>query len=266
MFRKGYPGTEAGPKALAAEMDMVRDQPAEVLQTGTGDNPLPNARDMPGYYYSTNTADDTMMRYRIAAAAGDGKLNPDTAEALRLPKHMTGDPAAMELLRNFKVNLTQKDIDFFEDRFKAAEQVRFDDWLTQVVDISDPGESRWLQDLYPEFWNKREKFIDDHINAEAALAKIRLRGIKNLADLKLIYAMETGRWSPATAPLWSHSPAGGENFRHGWLSLAGPWNGRTIAETRHTYGKLDAFKANPITAAPGRSAAFPGFVPRRDEE
>jgi hypothetical protein len=256
MFRKGYPGTEAGPKALAAEMDMVRDQPAEVLQTGAGDNPLPNARDMPGYYHTTNTADDTMMRYRIAAA-NDGKLNAETAAALRLPEGMQGDPAAMELLRHFKVNLTQKDIDFFEDRFKTAEKVRFDDWLTQVIDISDPGESRWLQDLYPEFWNRREKYIDDEINTEAALAKIRLRGIKNMSDLKLIYAMETGRWSPATAPLWSHSPAGGSNFRTGWLSLAGPFNGRERPELRRTYGNLDAYKANPITAASGRTSAFP---------
>lgn len=246
-FRKGYPGTAAGPKALAAEMDMVRDQPVTVLENDAARaGGVDNARDIPGYYYTTNTADDTRMSYRLAAA-NNGTLDPLERASLGLPDQTLRDPAAAKLLQNFKVELTQKDVDWFEERKDTKEQIRFDEWLTRVIDVSDPGESRWLQDMYPEFWNRREKYIDDEINAEAALAKIRLRGVKNMNDLKLIYAMNTGRWAPATKPLWAGSPAGGVGFKKGWLSLA-DYNGRSAA--RLTGPGNGKFSANPLAGRP----------------
>jgi len=261
MAAQGYSGTSAGPRALERQMDMIRDQPAHAHQN-TGGIPANSARDIPGYYYSTDTAADTAMSYRASAANG-GQLTNAQAQALGLPttsatgnSGMVQDPAARALLAGMKVDLTPADIEWFEERRRTREQIEFDEWLTTVVDISDPGENRWLQAIYPEFWTRKERYIDDKINIEARLAKIRLRGVKTVDDAKLLFAMEKGYVSPATQPLWSGSPAGGNQFRTGWLSIARKtktgapeFNADGIA----ALGNNRAFRANPIVggAIPG---------------
>lgn len=220
--KQGYAKANAAGDKLQKQFDSIREQPVEVLASSAypQDDPTrnDNARRIPGYYFNTSTAEDQRMKYRTAAA-NDGRLPEAAAAELGLPPVIAGDRFPGNLLKNFKVDLTEKDVEWLEKRRRAKEQVEFDNWLTQVVDIGDPAQNRWLQQMYPEFWARREKYIEDKINIEAKLAKMRLRGPKDVSDYKLIYAIDQGYVSPAVAPLWRGNPAGGDSFKKGWLSL-----------------------------------------------
>lgn len=251
MSAQGYPGAGTAPKQLERQMDMIRDQPVEssAFTTPDSSNAGQNARGVPGYYYNTDTAADMAMKYRLAAANG-GKFPEHVAAELGMSRAaVTADPVPSRLLQNFKVELTPQDVEWLEERRRTQEQIDFDEWLTRKVDVSDPGENRWLQEKYPEFWTRRERYIDDKINIEARLAKIRLRGANSIEDYKLLFAMDRGYITPAIQPLWSGTPAGGTSFRTGWLSLlresytngVGPTRGRNATNMRG-----GRFMANPI--------------------
>lgn len=221
MSAQGYPGAGTAPKQLERQMDMIRDKPVERLPGYTSRDDA-SARSVPGYYYDTNTAADMAMKYRFAAANG-GSLPAAVAGDLGLgdgTNGMPNDPVPGALLKDFKVQLTPQDVEWLEERRRTKEQIEFDDWLTQRVDIANPAENRWLQEKYPEFWSRRERYIDDKINIEARLAKIRARGANSIEDYKLLFALQKGYVSAATSPLWFGHTAGGNRYRKGWLSLA----------------------------------------------
>lgn len=248
MSAQGYPAAGTAPKQLERQMDMIRDQPVQAAPFTTIGNPDENARGVPGYYYNTDTAADMRMKYRLAAA-NQGQLSDRAAGELGMPAGGR-DAIPGELLRNFKVELTPQDVEWLEERRRTQEQIDFDDWLTRKVDVSDPAENRWLQEKYPEFWTRRERYIDDKINIEARLAKIRLRGANSIEDYKLLFAMDKGYITPAVQPLWSGSPAGGASFRTGWLSLLRESYtnglGNASGDRRNLGQGATPFRSNPI--------------------
>lgn len=260
MSAQGYPGAGTAPKQLEREMDMIRDKPVQVSEFGADSRQSDSqnsARGVPAYYYDTNTAADMRMKYRLAAA-NQGRLPDRAAADLGLANVNSTDGVPGELLRNFKVELTPQDVEWLEERRRTQEQIDFDEWLTRKVDISDPAENRWLQEKYPEFWSRRERFIDDKINIEARLAKIRLRGANSVEDYKLLFAMERGYITPAIQPLWSGAPAGGSAFRTGWLSLLREsyTNGvgmpnETGSIRRARLQQAGAFRSNPVRSTGG---------------
>lgn len=237
-------------------MDMMRDQPAEIFGNHGRDDNDASARSVPGYYYNTNTGKDMAMKYRMAAANG-GRIPAAAGEEIGLDTRtgVGGDGVPGQLLKDFKVQLTPQDIEWLEERRRTKEQIEFDDWLTQRVDISNPAENRWLQEKYPEFWSRRERYIDDKINIEARLAKIRARGVNSIEDYKLLFALQKGYITAATQPLWSGDNAGGDRFRKGWLSLARETgtlmpDGMTNLSAR-VNGRNDTFKADPLVSMRG---------------
>jgi hypothetical protein len=259
MSAQGYPGAGTAPKQLERQMDMIRDKPAERLSAyGRAENDA-SARSVPGYYYDTNTSKDMAMKYRFAAANGGEALPPAVAEELGLDPGRPGmpkDAVPGALLKDFKVQLTPQDIEWLEERRRTKEQIEFDDWLTQRVDISNPAENRWLQEKYPEFWSRRERYIDDKINIEARLAKMRARGVNSIEDYKLLFALQKGYITAASSPLWFGSTAGGTRYRKGWLSLAretGTTRNGMDALSNLVKGQNETFLADPLTSMRGGS-------------
>jgi len=259
-IKQGKSDANAAGDKLQKQFDSMREQPVEILAdlnsyTNAPGNTSMSARRVPGYYYQTSTQDDQRMKYRVAAA-GNGDLPATAAAELGIPIQDV-DTMPTQLLKNFKVDLTEKDVEWLEKRRRAKEQVEFDNWLTQIVDINDPAQNRWLQQMYPDFWARREKYIEDKINIEAKLAKMRLRGPKDITDYKLIYAIDQGYVAPATGPLWRGTPAGGGNFKRGYLSLYRS----TRTKNRQNYvtdGKARGASSYGIMPADGGVSAWGG--------
>jgi hypothetical protein len=77
-------------------------------------------------------------------------------------------------LGGFKVHLEPSDVNVIEQHRKEELALNFDQWVTRKIDIADPHNSRWLQEIHPDFYARREAYIDAKINLEARLAKIEL--------------------------------------------------------------------------------------------
>lgn len=239
-FRQtGYPNSRRVAERSDSHFDRIRDRPASQLVSPDGDPARStsgrSAVGIPGYYASQRGLTRETYRRLAALAAADREGTPDwwkaqgmteedytalagNVDALnaRVPVPNTEAPA----LKGFKVSLEKEDVSFLETVRREKQAEAFDQWLVRQVDFDVPENQRWLQEIYPEFFSRREAFIDDKINLEARLAKIRLRGYRNAEDLKLLYAVQKGLISPPTGPLFGPD-AGGPNFTKGIFSVLG---------------------------------------------
>lgn len=264
---QGYQQSGAMAEGLKSQMENMQDKPAGVVgQTSAGatvpgnSNPATSALGVPGYYHTQDQAADVRQGYRMAAAGfapqnaqGVG-LGASTLGSDSMPDYTKDFPA----LRNFKVDLTPADVEFFERRRAEQQQIEFDEFFAETIDLSDPGQARWAQQMYPEFWARREKFIDDKINVEARASKIRLRGIKDKEDLKFLFALRKGYITLPTEPAYTATP-GGTAYKKGFFASR-PAIGGFRYGASNVYPAPAAFE--PIQGASGgrdRSAILSGF-------
>lgn len=227
---QGYQQAAAVAARLDDQLEGMADKPAQRIAGRAGQEDS-SATGVPGYYHTQNSADDTRLIYRLKAA---GRSNEEIQQLLNIPASQVAlaldgtEAPGQRLLQGFKVDLTQKDVDAFEKIRQEKLQVEFDDWVTRAINVSDPGEARWLQQMYPQFWERREKFIDDKINIEARAAKIRLRGIKSVEDMKFLFAVNKGYIILPTSPAYSAIP-GGNGYVRGWARRVGQPTGPVSA-------------------------------------
>lgn len=222
-MNQGYQQSEAVAARLDSQLEGMADKPAGQITGRGADQQQSSASGVPGYYHTQNSSDDTRLIYRLKAA---GRTNAEIASLLGLSQ---ADVALVAMgpepnnagLQGFKVDLTQKDVDAFEKIRQEKLQIEFDDWVTHAIDITNPGEARWLQQMYPQFWERREKFIDDKINVEARAAKIRLRGIKTMEDLKFMFAVQKGYINLPTEPAFTAVPGGDNSYVKGFFRRKG---------------------------------------------
>jgi hypothetical protein len=55
-----------------------------------------------------------------------------------------------------------------------------------------PEQKQMARELYPEFYQQRLALLDQQVNLQRRLAKLKVEGIKNKEDLLLQYAIEGG--------------------------------------------------------------------------
>lgn len=241
-FRQsGYSNTRRVAERHDDQLDRVRDRPAKLLAEPTGGTQSRRATSavgVPGYYASQRGLTRETYRRLAAIAANTDTINNTTwpwyeAQGMTTDEwtRTNGAPAERDkmvpvpsseapALRGFKVSLEKEDVAYLETIRREKQAEEFDQWLVRNVDMSVPENQRWLQEIHPTFFSRRESYIDDKINLEARLAKIRLRGFRSEEDLKLLYAVQTGLIKPPTGPMFG-TAAGGENFTKGWFSVLG---------------------------------------------
>ena len=227
-MNQGYQQSEAVAARLDSQLESMADKPAGRLQGSDQSTLNGSAVGVPGYYHTQNSADDTRLIYRLKAA---GQSNQQISQLLGIPVDdirltaVGNEGNGRSAMSGFKVDLTQKDVDAFEKIRQEKLQVEFDDWVTHAINLSDPGEARWLQQMYPQFWERREKFLDDQINVEARAAKIRLRGIKSVEDMKFLFAVSKGYIKLPQTTAFSATPGhvagGAATYQRGFFRRTG---------------------------------------------
>jgi hypothetical protein len=232
---QGYQQAGAQAAALDSQMERMADKPAVSAIAAVGGTN--NAADygnnsiqgVPGYYHSQDRPADTRMMYRQAAAAGPASASFD-------PRMDALGASDKKALQNFKVSLTDQDVAFFEKRRQEEQALEFDTWLGTVVNLSDPGESRYLQQIMPTLWTRRERFLEDQIKVEARAAMIRLRGPKNEEDYKFLFAIDKGYIHLPEVPAFSNAVAR-TSFKRGIFSVLGMNNAGQIGTTARAHGR-----------------------------
>jgi len=149
------------------------------------------------------------------------------------------------------VSFGEKDAKVLQDRQKLGEALAFDQWLSTKFDPDDINGQMMLSKVAPEWYSRREQQIDLDAELQKRLAKIRLRGIQSQGDVKLVYAIETGKVKLPSHALWDPRPRANADYVPGLLSVR-RW-APNIATGPYT-GPGSMFNGTPNTAtvnAPG---------------
>lgn len=255
-MNQGYQQSAAVASRLDSQLEGMADKPAGRVLPSEGSkssNTALSATGVPGYYHTQSSQADTKLLYRMKAA---GMSDAQIAAVFGEKEMPAGTIEEVKALPGFKVDLTQKDIDAIEKLRQEKLQIEFDDWVVETINIADPGEARWLQQMYPQFWKRREKFLDDRINVEARAAKIRLRGIKTIEDMKFLFAVSKGYIQLPDATAFSTNP-GGSNYVKGFFRRVG----HPTSDVSRTSGIAPAAFSPTLLQGPrenGRNTAY-GF-------
>lgn len=88
---------------------------------------------------------------------------------------------------------TEKEIDYLKRKRDAEEYANYNDWLIHKFPLNDPANREILKRTVPRYFEERKAVLSEQINLSAKYANLRLFGPDNEDDLKLQYAVETGR-------------------------------------------------------------------------
>lgn len=247
---QGFQQSQAIADATDAKFESMRDKPATSLSANQRDSPASSVATIPGYYHTTDNERDTLETYRMLAASSQGAGRkgdlPFYLENLRDNGRIPGGMPPPEALKGFKVDFTKADMEFFERRRREQEAYDFEEWASRAIDISDPGEARWMQEKIPEIWTRRERWIDDEINKEARACKILLRGIRDREDMQFCYLVDNGYVKLPNKSLWRGGFESGVDYTPGIFSIVG----RKFGPTRFPRAKA------PASFSPGTPATF----------
>ena len=94
----------------------------------------------------------------------------------------------------------------------AVEQANFELWFAQNFDHMSPAEKKRARELFPKFYEARNRQLKKNTETIARLAMIKINGVESMDDLYTLYLAETGRLnldnlsnvlSPSHVPLQS---------------------------------------------------------------
>lgn len=179
---KGYGGSARMARRQGKRMESKQDKGANKFDDARGGNADTGAQTVPGYY---NPPNEKYLYHhpREQHTAGIGGHQADLTD-------MATDPHGEEF-EGFKRDLKASDIKRWEKRREIKLQEAYDHWIARRFDISDPHVARWLRKIEPEFWERRKAFMEDKMNIEAFLTRMRLYGPQTIEDLEGIYALHT---------------------------------------------------------------------------
>lgn len=89
--------------------------------------------------------------------------------------------------------ITEKDLKEFEDVYKAQELWRFEKYLEQMFPPDHPQSGKILKEWFPDYYERREKALDEKFNLQKRWSKLQLFGPRTADDVMLMYAVDTDR-------------------------------------------------------------------------
>jgi hypothetical protein len=88
----------------------------------------------------------------------------------------------------FVVPVTEEDVRAMQQKQRMLEQVRFDDWITRRYQPwGDPAKCKWLQEIYPEYFEARRQENEAHHDIQKQFTDVMIRGPKTKEDLYLLF-------------------------------------------------------------------------------
>lgn len=138
----------------------------------------PEQADFPAQYFPDQSEEDERIQMKM--------------RLLKAPERPLGD--AM---------LTDKDVEYFLKKEDTKQLIMFDEWFSRLFETNDINKRRLAQELYPEFYSKKEQEIDRQAAIQKKIAMIKLRGIRDLDDLKFVYALQSGDIVLRKEPLYN---------------------------------------------------------------
>lgn len=114
------------------------------------------------------------------------------------------EPAANMITPSRPMPWTEKEIDYLKRKRDAEEYANYNDWLVKKFPLNDPANRDILKRTVPRYFEERKQVLQEQIALSSKYANLRLFGPENEDDLKLQYAVETGRVKLPEGPF--HDP------------------------------------------------------------
>lgn len=189
------------------------------------------ATGLPAYY---NNYDGLPVPYD---APSEMKENFMLRSAVRQAAGKENDPNASSVMRTDPI--TDGEVAYLKSMKDQAELAKFDDYVETYIDPRQPGNMKWLMEIYPDYVNRRLQ--QAHTDYEFALRNqmIDSWGINTFDDLHFKYLVDQGKINgPA---LRNDRPAVDSSYTPGWLSpynfqspgKGEPWMALPFASAKH---------------------------------
>lgn len=163
---------------------------------------------------------------------------------------------------NWVVPLTERDTEWLLQKRDQLEKAEFDAWAGQKFDLTDPAQVALFKQICPEYFERRKEVIETQIEIQKRVALLKLLGINSMDDLRLAWAVETGRITPpaysvANPVAWrngvqANANAGVAAFKSGYFSVIKWLPGANAGKTR---------SANTFAAISDGAAYMPAYYP-----
>ena len=92
-----------------------------------------------------------------------------------------------------QVVATDSDFDWLARKRETEAAANFDGWIGNNFHTNDVVKRKWLQEVYPEYYEAREQLMIDRAKFALRVNLLKLRGAANEKDLVLAWGLQTGR-------------------------------------------------------------------------
>lgn len=87
---------------------------------------------------------------------------------------------------------TDEDFAWLRGKREKEEEANFQQWFALNYDHMNPEGKAIARDLWPDFYAQRDQTLDETVELQRRIAKMKLHGIRTVKDLFLQYAIESG--------------------------------------------------------------------------
>lgn len=109
--------------------------------------------------------------------------------------------------------ITKEDVRIMEEKAAKAKEMEFDQWVAQKFQPNkDPATKAWLREVYPDFYDKQVKVIEDWTDTVKQLNSIKILGPQNVDDLALLWHIYNGDAAGELQTYMKEIPSGIQNI------------------------------------------------------
>lgn len=91
------------------------------------------------------------------------------------------------------VTATDSDFEWLAKKRETEAAANFDAWVGSNFHTNDVVKRKWLQEVYPDYYEAREQLMIDRAKFALRVHLLKLRGVANEKDLVLAWGLQTGR-------------------------------------------------------------------------
>lgn len=165
------------------------------------------------------------------------------------------------------VNVTDEDRRVLEHKGNLKQLMDFDKWVTAIYKPSaDPSHSKFLQEVYPEYYEAREREMEDLHHLQLQWGKVCLRGPKSKEDLYLQYRVSMDPFLRYRLESDTAGPQAYENIENANQDMAlgfirGMFNPQSDVRTLQHHAIMSGIKNQGAAALGATSDPFDSISP-----